>query len=409
MGALLRKNRDLRSKIVTSDQKMGVPPAIGSPQNPHKPKFGALESGRFIAASLVVITHVFVDVNSHAAIPGNTIFGGYEAPGAIAVQYFFVLSGFVMINAHYNDFGKISSTPKFWWRRACRIYPLYWLALLIPVYYLHGFLTPRSSFQLFSLQPSTVQDFIPPAWSLRYEIAFYLMFGLCLLPYIGKPLLAAWVLAVCWVCCPAEIRDAINLPPPDTLNKIAARFAGHFLSIFEFYFFAGLAAGWAFIAVKPSNLWSLVSLTAGCVIIIMSLPFIEWGHSYGPAGQALTFALGTGKRFIVFKYLNGPAIFAPITGFAFGCMILGLAGLERHGTLRFGKFAGWLGKLSYPLYILHAPLMLIVSVELHWLKLGNAGLYWLLIVVLLSIYIICAMVTFLFDQPVQKQLRRIEL
>lgn len=67
-------------------------------------KFLILELGRFIAASLVVLTHLLPQVNDYAALGGRELFHGWQPPGAIGVQYFFVLSGFVMMTAHIKDF-----------------------------------------------------------------------------------------------------------------------------------------------------------------------------------------------------------------------------------------------------------------------------------------------------------------
>ena len=124
---------------------------------------------------------------------------------------------------------------------------MYWVALGIMFYYLFSGLTPPHAFQLISLQPSDIwEEFVPPAWTLRYEIAFYLVFGLCLLPYIGRPLLCAWVFAVVWHWTPPVLPHFFQLPPMHFLDWIAHPSAGHFFAPFEFYFFAGLLGGWVF-------------------------------------------------------------------------------------------------------------------------------------------------------------------
>ena len=126
------------------------------------PLLGSLEIGRFVAASVVVLTHFFPDVPRFARHPDEITLGQIHMPGAIAVQYFFVLSGFVMMTAHRADFGQLARVPIFWWRRACRIYPMYWVALGIMFYYLLSGLTPLHAFQLISLQPSDIwEEFVP--------------------------------------------------------------------------------------------------------------------------------------------------------------------------------------------------------------------------------------------------------
>jgi peptidoglycan/LPS O-acetylase OafA/YrhL len=351
---------------------------------PARPKkLPSLELGRFIAASLVTIAHLLPFVNQRAAAPGSPLFGGLQGPGALGVEYFFVLSGFVMMTAHYGDFGRVSSIPKFWWRRACRIFPMYWLALAIPVYALYGMLTPGFAAQLISLAPVTVSDFIAPAWSLRYETAFYIMFGLCLAPVIGKPLLCLWVLAVICIWGPfhAAAHFVANLPGP-TLGPIII--GSHFLSFFEFYFFAGLAAGWLFMNLSPRAAVSRLICVAGLILFAAGLPWIDWGLAYG-----------------------SPATIAVMAVFS-AAFILGLAWLDTRGGSRFGEIASRLGAMSYPLYILHSVLMLAIDLYIPVPKhLGTAALYGFFAASLAGIYAVTAAATFWFDQPLQRLLRKL--
>jgi len=214
-------------------------------------RLGSLEIGRFVAATMVFLTHITATATKHAAMPGDDIFGGVTFPGAIAVQYFFVLSGFVMMTSHRADFGNFLAAPRFWWRRACRIYPMYWISLSIVCIYLWGFLDWPMGLQLFSLAPINGADFVPPAWSLRYEMAFYIMFGLCLLPYVGRPLLAAWVLAVTLTWFPPLQLPLIGQSVSMFLASLGSTQAAFFVAPFEFYFFAGLLGGWLFSAHPP--------------------------------------------------------------------------------------------------------------------------------------------------------------
>jgi peptidoglycan/LPS O-acetylase OafA/YrhL len=95
-----------------------------------------------------------------------------------------------------------------------------------------------------------------------------------------------------------------------------------------------------------------------------------------------------------------------VSGLGVSGVITGLAGLERARPLRRSRVARLLGAMSYPLYILHGSLMLMFSVAFgSWLRLGAAGLYALAIGGLVAIYAICAVVTFGFDQPLQRVLK----
>jgi peptidoglycan/LPS O-acetylase OafA/YrhL len=344
---------------------------------------GSLEICRFIAASVVVLTHFTPDLASHEAPGSKTIFDSVTMPGTFAVLFFFVLSGFVMMTAHHGDFGNVRAVPKFWWRRACRIYPMYWVALLVPVYYFYRSVSPALMVKFVSLQPAGLAgDLIPPAWSLRFEISFYIMFGLCLLPYIGRVLLAVWVAAVVWCWFPAGWLDFLGLPKAFYVNWMLGHGLYGFIAFFDFYFFAGLLAGWIFVKIPVPRTVAFALIAAGIAGLLSVLPAMHWGYDFG-----------------------NPILAIP-SGFAVAGLIVGLALLERSGLFTLGAAARWLGAMSYPLYILHAPLLLISYMELNGVKLRAPELFLLGAVWLLAIYVVCAVLTFCFDQPLQKLLRR---
>lgn len=113
--------------------------------------------------------------------------------GAYGVDLFFVISGFIMV---VSTQGKQMSPTAFWTRRLLRIVPLYWMSTLfllavaltapqlvktVTVHWPHVigslFFIPVGS-------PSLQGKMFPllvPGWSLNYEMAFYLLFGLALL------------------------------------------------------------------------------------------------------------------------------------------------------------------------------------------------------------------------------------
>jgi peptidoglycan/LPS O-acetylase OafA/YrhL len=352
-------------------------------------KLYTLELGRFIAAMVVVLTHALPELNQQAAPGTPALLGGFSAPGATAVAFFFVLSGFVMATTHRRDFGKVRGMLRFWWRRACRIYPMYWFAMLIPLYYMHKMVTGANAASLFLLSPFATTpfastDLIPPAWSLRFELAFYLMFGLALLPYAGKPLLALWVGVVCWQWLPTNVLALVHIPPPFLLNHWFSALGGRadrFATPLEFYFFAGLAAGWAFSSGWPGKWLSGLCACVGVAGLAGLLPTIAYGRSYGTPMQAL------------------------LGGVLLGLLILGMAGLERTGGIRLGKWAARAGMVSYPVYILHAPLGLIFAIhDPHW-ALSSLWLYGLFAISMMVIFGLSAAAAFFYDQPVQRGLR----
>jgi peptidoglycan/LPS O-acetylase OafA/YrhL len=345
---------------------------------PYRMTFGSLEIGRFVAALVVSFAHFVLVAGNYAREPGIVLFGGVLAPGGLAVQFFFVLSGFVMMSAHRTDFGQWRAPLRFWARRAGRIYPAYWLALLIVCYYLGGTLTKLHAFQLFSLVPTDVAEFVVPAWTLRFEVAFYLIFGLCLLPVIGRPLLAAWVLVVVWVWFYDIVRGVGGTPLPADGLWADARL---FVSFFNFFFFAGLLAGWLFAVMTPRPWLCWLLLIAGLAGVLALLPRMQWGDAYGT-----------------------PLVMV-LSSLSIGTAMLGLVGLERLGIIRCGSFARRLGAMSYPLYILHTPLLLVLQLEGSGIKLSRPGLYAMTAAVMVVFTAISALVAFGIDQPLQRWLR----
>jgi exopolysaccharide production protein ExoZ len=349
---------------------------------PDRPKLGTLEIGRFIAASAVVFAHLPWVVQRFAASPDRLLLGGWLPPAPVAVEYFFLLSGFVMFTAHHGDFGKPWAPLRFWWRRACRIYPVYWLALGLLAFYYYPLAKPFTWVQLVALLPGNFDEWVGPAWSLRYEIAFYIMFGLCLLPRIGKPLLVAWVVVVFWICRPDFLRKPLDPGLPHAVKHFLYPTGARFFSGEEILFFAGLLCGWLYLKFPLQRRAGWALLCFGLAWIAGCLPLQHWGYDY----------------------VKGP--WEPVIATGYGCLILALANLERCGALRTGRLALLMGQVSYPLYILH---MSFVTLFLTWFygrfHLGLAGQYAELITGIIVIYALCTGAALFIDQPLQSWLR----
>jgi peptidoglycan/LPS O-acetylase OafA/YrhL len=342
---------------------------------------GTLEIGRFLAASVVVLTHFFGDLPHYGTGSTAGFLGAINLPAPLAVQYFFVLSGFVMMTAHRRDFGQLGALPRFWWRRACRIYPMYWLALASTAVFLYAALTPKTALLLVSLAPREMTEFVAQAWTLRFEMAFYIGFGLCLLPYVGRWILAVWVFGVFWCWRPAALHSFLLCAPTKALLWFSGHVAPLFFAPFDLFFFAGLAAG----AIRLANARAgIAAIVLGVLVLALVGPDFAWGYSYG--GPLTPAAIGAGL----------------------GLLMLGCAALERSGVLRIGAWARRLGAVSYPLYILHAQIMLLVG-KLLWgrLHLHGAGMAGFAVVYLLFVFGTATAAAFWLDRPLQRVLRRL--
>ena len=113
------------------------------------------------------------------------------------MDFFFVLSGFIIFYVHEQHINKTSYLPVYLWRRVTRIYPIYWIALVSTL--ILGFLHSQ---HLPDLQTFTRSLFLLPgnyklpldvAWTLVAEMQFYIFFGIFIVNrWVGLTLFLAW-------------------------------------------------------------------------------------------------------------------------------------------------------------------------------------------------------------------------
>lgn len=138
---------------------------------------------RFLAALSVVFFHY-----GSTVFPANIPFYGqaFQA-GPIAVNYFYLLSGFIMAIAYFSvDQSKALNKKRYWIARFARIYPVYLLALVLVA--AGKFQAPGFSTDLV-LNLTLLQAWIPgyslslnsPGWSLSVEAFFYATFPFILI------------------------------------------------------------------------------------------------------------------------------------------------------------------------------------------------------------------------------------
>jgi len=132
---------------------------------------------RFLAAISIVIYHYAKHVFPFNHNSVEFIF----RQANIGVSYFFILSGFVMIIAYKNK-GKIEFR-KFIKRRFARVYPVFFLAIIILLIY-YTILGKPIDYKGLLLNITIIQSWVPgkalsfntPGWSLSVEMFFYLCF-----------------------------------------------------------------------------------------------------------------------------------------------------------------------------------------------------------------------------------------
>lgn len=144
-------------------------------------KFPCFDGFRALAAMSVLVTHV-------AYLSGFDIhsgLGAFTARMDVGVAVFFMISGFLLyrpfVAARLAERHGPQPLPYFW-RRALRIFPAYWVALTITVFVLHVPKNLPSARDLFLdyglLHPYSVNNFFGPilsSYTLTTEISFYVL------------------------------------------------------------------------------------------------------------------------------------------------------------------------------------------------------------------------------------------
>lgn len=165
-----------------------------------------IEISRGLAAILVILFHVSHHIDMAYGTP---LLRSALQYGHAGVDLFFVISGFIILYVHYDDVGNPNQFARYARRRLTRIFPTYWVALaltiLMAVFY-HGLPSPAELFRSAFLLPSDKPIILGIAWTLRYEMLFYVMFcALILNRRVGIALLACWFIGAAF-CTASGIR-----------------------------------------------------------------------------------------------------------------------------------------------------------------------------------------------------------
>jgi peptidoglycan/LPS O-acetylase OafA/YrhL len=181
--------------------------------------------------------------------------------GNLGVDFFFTLSGFIITYIHLKDIKRRGSPKTFLVKRFIRIFPFYWIVLLAVIA-----LEP-SSFPGWKLFVENVLLFRLPmsvmplkvAWSLTFEIAFYLLFALAIAAgwKIARVMMAIWVLLIVFA---TTFHNGLLQVLTSNMN-------------IEFLF--GCLAGYAFVGNKLKLKLSLF-FTGLLLIAVIFIGFISW-------------------------------------------------------------------------------------------------------------------------------------
>lgn len=281
-------------------------------------KLPGIEAARGVAAVLVVLYHAARHLKANL---GFMPMHGVTQFGHAGVDFFFVLSGFIIMFVHRKDLGQPSRLAHYFQRRFTRIYPFFWFSLLVGTLLAaasHSGKPMSGTSILYAMTLLPTREDLGVAWTLQYEILFYLIFAIAIIN-----LRAGAVIGAAWTCLVAY---AWILPSATSSNLLVERLA----SPFNIEFFFGLTAAWL---VARKN-----SFNAGALRL---------------AGAFLFFGAGMLENAGI---VDGYASTARIAyGLGAMAIVMGLA-LPRAGDLITVPSAMvQLGTASYSIYLMHVP------------------------------------------------------
>ncbi|MEU8125591.1 acyltransferase [Micromonospora sp. NPDC049049] len=161
------------------------------PQTSVTDRLPALDALRAIGAVAVVGHHV----GFQTAATMNTTWGGWLARLDVGVAIFFVLSGFLLFRPWALSAATGQARPRagrYLWRRALRILPAYWLAVLVCLIVLPqnqpasagDWIRHLTFTQIYG--PGQLRSGLTQTWSLATEVAFYLILPLVAVLAVGR-------------------------------------------------------------------------------------------------------------------------------------------------------------------------------------------------------------------------------
>ncbi len=353
-------------------------------------RLNALTGLRCFAAVNIVLFHF-----------SNPLWFGWLAPvvnaGYASVSFFILLSGFVL-GYNYNARARAGqlSKVKFYKARFTRLYPIYLLSLvlafrMLPLewgHHSHGMFWTGMV-----LTPLLVQGWIPelatflntPAWTMSAESFYYLLFPWLarskkperVMPHVGRMALV-WILGM----IPGTLYVIFN---PDGLAHVDRWSYGTWLQ-----------------ALKYTPIPHLASFVFGVLLAELDEILPRMGRLrllLGLAGFAATFTLLTLAPHLPYAILHD-GLLMPL----FGCIVLGLAGVNPLSRALGIRPLVFVGQASYCLYLLHFNLwnMIHDSHVLDWLGLAKFD-PWISYALLV---LLALLALHLVEKPAQKQLRK---
>ena len=391
--AKIRSNSNIKNKLKQLMSNSKISAAAFADTKPH---YDLLDGLRGVAALMVIFYHVF---EAFATSPIDQRFNH----GYLAVDFFFILSGFV-IGYAYDDRWKTMTTKDFIKRRLIRLHPMVVLGAVLGViaFCIQGcekwdgtqvsismvmlallinlFLIPavpgsgpeiRGNGEMFPLNG--------PSWSLFFEYIGNIMYALFIRRMSTKALTALIVLAGIGLASFAifNFSGAGHLGVGWTMEEY--NLIGGFLRVL-FSFSMGLLMSRVF---KPIHVKGAFWICSLAIVVLLSMP-------YAGNGETL--------------WMNG--IYDSVCAILIFPMLVYLGASGKTTDKHSARICKFLGDISYPLYMVHYPL---IYLYFGWVKKENLTFAeaWPEALALVIGSIVLAYISLkLYDEPVRRYLTK---
>lgn len=303
--------------------------------------FGSLESLRGIAALVVVLFHVsWLTPLYHLGLVRN---------GYLMVDFFFILSGFVICHSYGNKIHTGTDTGRFLWLRIGRLYPLHFVMIFVALgmecaKYLaevkYGIVSVYGAFAAtngysFVTNLLLVHDwgfnhfpsYNTPSWSISAEFFVNILF--CLILFVTKSSRKLVLVSIAFIAASAAVVIAGDDPGLTTMMDFGVFrcLIGFFIGVLVYQAYRALGK-MAPPALKTGFMADALPLVFGLLLVAL-LSVKETGPS-----DFLVLPLVAGFLFFLVRAPGGLA--------------------DRSLT---AKPVSWLGKVSYSIYLVHYPIL----------------------------------------------------
>lgn len=314
-----------------------------------------------MAAVGIVILHVWMFHQGDLGSPDRSTLDTVISQLRLGMPLFFVLSGFLIFRPFVAAAIEGRDGPdlrRYTIRRAARIVPAYWVAIVVPAALLalldHGEARPVEQLPIYLLFAQnyvdvTAQGLNPPTWTIAVEVSFY----------VAVPIVA---IGLAWLTA--------RIARPERRRLVLAAICVILLVIGAYVLGQCALNGPNHSPLKDSLLGRLNSFAAGMLAAVLVYrrrvrPGVAYGLVAGGTALLLSEAVVRGYSLLT-PTLRDSIVDTPASiGVAMMIAGFALAKIPGEAILARGPLQ-WYGKLSYGLYLWHFPVIYVLRSLDRW-------------------------------------------